>query len=666
MSPSPSSPFVRSLIRACIALPVVAVLAGPTVSAAAATLDGTYGHGIVAPTMANEPAPAPAGGAQLTQGTTPTIAAGASGQVQMGLTQAGSSTAVPSTLGDVITITPPTNATISSTPPSSPGCPGGFAGWSAGTVSGTFTCTARANSGNWPLSLQFPLTPNAGTPAGPYSGGSVTLTNAAGNQLATLPISFNVSAPQITQTSVPTISANSSGSVPITMTQADGSTAVNAAAGDFITVTAPPNTKVTAFTCGASTTQTFAANGQSGVCTSTSAGAWTTTSRSISLTVNPGTPAGTYTGTMTLTNAAGTVVASKPFSIIVPLNAQMAQTSVPTINAGASGQAPMTLTQVDGATAVPAGVGDVITVTAPTNTTITGIPSCPGTVAIAANGQSATCTATTAGSWPTTLPATLQVNSKTAGGTFSNGTMTLTSAAGTKLASSPVAVTVPVSVVITQTSVPTVSAGTSGQAPMTMFQADGSTNVIGEAGDFITVTAPPNTQVTAFTCGAGTTQKFATNGSSGVCTGNSAGAWSINPRPISLTVNAGTPAGTYTGTMTYSNAAGTVLASSPVTIIVPGIHIVKTSNPPAPGPVVSGQVITYTLTLTNPGNAAISGATVTDALSKVVANTSAPFNMTASAGSPPTFAAATSTLTWTGTLPANNVPVTITYQVKVN
>jgi uncharacterized repeat protein (TIGR01451 family) len=115
--------------------------------------------------------------------------------------------------------------------------------------------------------------------------------------------------------------------------------------------------------------------------------------------------------------------------------------------------------------------------------------------------------------------------------------------------------------------------------------------------------------------------------------------------------------------MTYTNAAGTVLYSSPVTIIVPGIHIVKTSSPAAPGPVVSGQVITYTITVTNPGSSPITGANVTDNLTNVIANTSKPANITASAG---TATFTSPKLNWTGTVPANNVPVTITYQVTVN
>jgi large repetitive protein len=522
MSSSPCRPSLRILARACIALPVVAALAGPAVPAAAATLDGTYAHAIMA-----DPA---------------------------------------------------------------------------------------------------------------------------------------VSA-LLTQTPVPTISAGASGTVPMSLTQPNGTTAYSGASGDYFTVTAPPNTTITSsgMTCGASSTLVVAKGGQSATCTTSAPGAWGV-SRTIYLAVSSGTPGGTYAGTMTYSNAAGTVLASSPVQVTVPVTAQMAQTSVPTVSAGSSGTAPMTLTQANGTTAVPYGAGDFITVTAPSNTTITGVPSCPGTVAITANGQSATCTATSAGGWPTALPVTLAVNSATAGGTYT-GTMTLTTAAGTRLATSPVAVAVPLSYQITQTSVPTISAGSSGTAPMTVTQADGKTTANAATGDIIKVTAPPNTKITAITCGAGTSYVVAADGSYATCYSDAAGVWTYTSRPVSLSVNSGAPAGTYTGLMTDTNAAGTVLASSPVTIIVPGIHIVKTSNPPPPGPVTSGQVITYTLTLTNPGSSPITGANVTDNLTNVIANTSNPASIIASAGT------ATFTkprLTWTGTVPANNVPVTITYQVTVN
>jgi hypothetical protein len=340
------SPFIRILTRACIALPVVVVLAGTTVSASAETLDGLNGHTAHAIVL---PDPAPAAGAQFTEGTAPTIAPGGNATVPMSLTQTDGKTAVSPAVGDVITFTPPPNTTI--TIPTTPGCPGGFTGPTA-IAGGSFTCTARTTTPAWPTSQPISLTVGTKTAGGTYTGGSVTLTS-GGTVLATTPITFNVS---------PT--------------------------------------------------------------------------------------------------------------------AQITQASVPSIPAGQSGPAPMTLTQVDGSTAVPFGAGDVISFAAPSNTTITGIPSCPGTVAIAANGRSATCTATSAGTWPTSMPVTVAVNAATAGGAFSNGTMTLTTAGGTKMATSSLTVTVPVNVVITQTSVPTISAGSSGSVPMTMFQADGSTNVI--------------------------------------------------------------------------------------------------------------------------------------------------------------------------------------------
>jgi len=347
--------------------------------------------------------------------------------------------------------------------------------------------------------------------------------------------------------------------------------------------------------------------------------------------------------------------------------AQFTEGTVPTMAPGVAGPVPMSLTQAGSSTAVPNGTGDVITFTAPPNTTISipTDPGCPGGFTgptAVTSGSVYTCTARTTSPWPVSQPISLTPNAGTPPGTYTGGSVTLTSAGGTVLATLPITYNVSAPL-IAQTSVPTFSAGSTGNTvPMTMTQADGSTSVNAAAGDFITVTAPPNTKVTAFTCGAGTTQTFAANGSSGVCTSNSAGVWTYTSRPITLSVNSGTPAGTYTGTMTYSNKAGTVLASSPVTIIVPGIHIVKTSNPPSPGTVSSGQTITYTLTVTNPGSSPITGANVTDNLTNVIASTSNPTGITASAG---TATFTSPKLTWNGTVPANDVPVTITYQVTV-
>src|ERR1700677_109425 len=531
MSPSPFSSFIRILARACIVLPVVAVLAVTTVSASAATLNGTYDRGTMAAAVAADNTTA---SALFTEGTAPTIASGGTGTVPMSLTLPDGVTAVPNMTGDVITFTPPSNTTLSFSSGSPPGCPGGYTGPTSIT-GGSWTCTARTTS-PWPVTQPFLLKVGSTTPGGTYTGGSVTLTR-AGAVLATLPITYTVSP-----------------------------------------------------------------------------------------------------------------------------SAQITQPSLAAITSGAVGTATMALTQVDGTTAVPYKAGDVISVTAPANTTITGLPSCPGTVAIATGGTSATCTATSTGTWNTTQPVTLQVNPGTSGGTYT-GSMTLT-AAGITTVSNPINVNVRSTVQIAQTSVPTFTAGSTGNSvPMTMTQANSSAAVYGATNDVITVNAPPNTKVTAFTCGASTTQVFAANGTSGTCTSDASGAWTYTSRPITLSVNAGTPAGTYTGSMTYSDPNGNVIASSPVTIIVPGIHIVKTSSPAAPGPVSSGQVITYTLTLTNQGSSPITGANVTDNLSNVIASTSNPASITASAGSA-TFT--TPKLTWTGTLPANNVPVTITYQVTVN
>ncbi|GAB2711001.1 hypothetical protein GCM10010442_33680 [Kitasatospora kifunensis] len=100
--------------------------------------------------------------------------------------------------------------------------------------------------------------------------------------------------------------------------------------------------------------------------------------------------------------------------------------------------------------------------------------------------------------------------------------------------------------------------------------------------------------------------------------------------------------------------------ASSATVPVATLHIAKTVTPP--GPANSGQVLTYTITVTNPGTATYTGATITDNMAGTLDQGTLTGTPTASTGT----ATITGTnLTWTGDVPAG-ATATITYQVTVN
>ncbi|MBK9156531.1 MAG: DUF11 domain-containing protein [Micropruina sp.] len=78
---------------------------------------------------------------------------------------------------------------------------------------------------------------------------------------------------------------------------------------------------------------------------------------------------------------------------------------------------------------------------------------------------------------------------------------------------------------------------------------------------------------------------------------------------------------------------------------------------------VPGAKVTYTVTVTNTGGAAFTGASFSDALAGVLDDATYNADAVASAGS---VSLAGSTLSWSGDLVYPSVPVTITYSVTVN
>ncbi len=96
-----------------------------------------------------------------------------------------------------------------------------------------------------------------------------------------------------------------------------------------------------------------------------------------------------------------------------------------------------------------------------------------------------------------------------------------------------------------------------------------------------------------------------------------------------------------------------------VTVLVPGLTIALTASPGTPSP---GTVVTYTITVTNSGQTAYTGAALADSLSGVLDDASYNANATATAGS---VSYSSPNLTWTGNLAVGAV-ATITFSVTVN
>ena len=117
---------------------------------------------------------------------------------------------------------------------------------------------------------------------------------------------------------------------------------------------------------------------------------------------------------------------------------------------------------------------------------------------------------------------------------------------------------------------------------------------------------------------------------------------------------------TVTSTSTGSNcAAGSTDQRCSSTIPVSVLTMAVTASTPTTTP---GATVSYTITVTNLGTVAVSGATLTDSLSGVVDDAVYKGDATATAGS---VAYSSPNLTWTGNL-APGAVATITFSVTVN
>ena len=133
----------------------------------------------------------------------------------------------------------------------------------------------------------------------------------------------------------------------------------------------------------------------------------------------------------------------------------------------------------------------------------------------------------------------------------------------------------------------------------------------------------------------------------------------------SVTVNnpdtgSGTLTNTVTSTTAGSNcASGSGNAACTATVTVSGLTIVKTANVTHDH---ARRTVSYTVTVTNSGQSAYTGATFTDPLTSVLANAVYNANAAATAGA---VSYTSPNLTWTGNL-AVGATATITYSVTVN
>ena len=103
------------------------------------------------------------------------------------------------------------------------------------------------------------------------------------------------------------------------------------------------------------------------------------------------------------------------------------------------------------------------------------------------------------------------------------------------------------------------------------------------------------------------------------------------------------------------------VADVPVSRPTPTIGELVLTKTASSATVIAGDTLTYTLTVTNTGDALLAG-TVTDDLSDVLDDATLSGTPEASAG---TVSVSGTTLTWTGSVPGGTV-VTITYAVTVN
>jgi large repetitive protein len=123
---------------------------------------------------------------------------------------------------------------------------------------------------------------------------------------------------------------------------------------------------------------------------------------------------------------------------------------------------------------------------------------------------------------------------------------------------------------------------------------------------------------------------------------------------------------TLTNTVASATPGSTCPSGSPnlactavTTVLIPGLAIANTASTSAPVP---GSVVGYTLTITDTGQTAYTGATVTDTITPMLDNAAYDGDAAATAGG---VSYASGVLTWTGTLAPGDT-ATVAFSVTVN
>jgi uncharacterized repeat protein (TIGR01451 family) len=272
-----------------------------------------------------------------------------------------------------------------------------------------------------------------------------------------------------------------------------------------------------------------------------------------------------------------------------------------------------------------------ITETTPPNTNFQSIAFPAGwactTPAVGAAGT-ITCTNATFAPGTASFTVILAVNAGTAAGTAINNTVTVSSstadpnsANNTATATDVVALATQADLVTTNSpSVTTIAAGSN----VTYTQSVTNKGPAAASGVTFTQTTPPNTNFQSLTSPAGWTCVKPAVGSTGTITCTDLTNLALNATAnftVVLQVAAGTPSGTTIAETATANATNLVPSlttnSATATVVVANANsadmaIVKTATPsPA---VAEGDILTYSLAITNNGPASATNVTVTDPL----------------------------------------------------
>jgi uncharacterized repeat protein (TIGR01451 family) len=310
------------------------------------------------------------------------------------------------------------------------------------------------------------------------------------------------------------------------------------------------------------------------------------------------------------------------------------------------------LSVTDSATPVPVEAGNTITYTqvvtnsgpsvaanatftetTPANTTFSSLTPIPAgwscTLPTAGNAGTISCSDPSFAVGTASFPVILTVTAGTAAGTAINDTVSVTTSTtdpnttnNTATAADVVALASQADLVATNSAAPTsVAAGSD------VTYTESVTNkgpAIANAGATFTQTTPPNTTFVSVTPPAGWTCTSPAAGGTGTIKCTATGTMAVNSTAnftVVLQVVSGTPSGTNiaeTATATVGNIVPNLTTNSATADVIVAnansadMAIVKTASPSPTVP--DGDILTYTLAVTNNGPATATDVTVTDSL----------------------------------------------------